>query len=195
MNGAQKSGSADQQAGWVFKPDGSAPPQGDASRDNQVPQAASPAEGSVEWTGSEYVSHQKNVSWYLQVVLAAVLIAAVVYLITRDVLSAAVVLFAGFIFMLAAARKPRVLAYRLDRGGLTIGQKYYPYGQFKSFAIVQQGPLATIVFMPLKRFMPTVDVYIPPDNAEAIVEVLSNNLPLETRTPGIVDTFAHRIRF
>ncbi len=196
MNGEQKSGSTDQQqAGWVFKPGGASAPQA-SSVDEHPPQAGVSNTGdSVEWTASEYIAHQKNTGWYVKVALAAVVVAAIVYLITHDPISTGVVLFAGLVFMVVGARKPRLLAFRLDQGGLTIGQKYYPYSQFKSFAVVQEGPLATIVFTPLKRFVPTVDIYIPLDNGDAILEVLSNNLPLETRKPGLVETAAHRIRF
>ena len=195
MDRGNKRGSTDQQPGWVFKPAGSDNTASSEATDHSPARETVETKDSVEWTASEYVAHQKTASWYVQLFLATVVVAALVYVITRDTMSTGVMLFAGLVFAVVAARKPKVLAYRLDQGGLTVGQKYYPYSQFKSFALMQEGPLATIIFMPLKRFNPSVDIYIPPDNADAILEVLSNNLPFETRKPGLVDTFAHRIRF
>ena len=182
-------------AGWVFKPGGSSDSPKSKTPDAFPEQAPSASKDSVEWTASEYVAHQKQVGWYLGLAAITLAIATLLYFITRDSISTAFVVFAGFVLGVTAARKPRVVAYRVDQGGLSIGQKYYPYSQFKSFVIMQQGPLATVMFMPLKRILPSIDMYIPPENADAIMEVLANNLPLETRTPGVIDTFAHRIRF
>lgn len=187
MNGGDKGQSASQPAGWVFKPGGSVNPD-DAGHTNS-------SQDLVEWTASEYVAHEKSIGWHLWLVAAAVIVAALVYLITRDTISTGVVLFAAVVFAVTAARKPRVLAYRVDQGGLTIGQKYYPYSQFKSFAVLQEGAFFTLSFLPLKRFSPSVDIHVPPDNAEAIMNVLTNNLALEPRRQGLVDTLTHRIRY
>jgi len=189
MNG----GDNGQQSGWVFKPGGSATPP--LPESHEAPPPPITAEDSVEWTASEYVAHEKHGGWYAQVMLATVIIAALVYIITRDVFSTGIIVFAGLVFAVAAARKPRVIAYRVDQGGLTAGQRYYPFSQFKSYAVMQEGPLVTVLFAPLKRFMPTVDIYVPPESAEAILAVLSNSLPIETRKPGLVDSLANRIRF
>lgn len=196
MNGGSNGQQPDnQEAGWVFKPGGSAAsPSPQTTGGAQETPTKAPST-SLEWTASEYIAHEKHAGWYAQVLVAGVVVAILVYIITRDVISAGVIVFAGVIFAVAAARKPRVIAYRVDSGGLTAGQRYFPFSQFKSYAIMQEGPLTTVVFMPLKRFMPTVDVHIPPENAEAILTVLSTSLPLETRKPGLVDTFTNRIRF
>lgn len=198
MNGDNGQQTGQDQAGWVFKPGGSAtppPPPRPESQHTMSKPVVTEERDSIEWTASEYIAHEKNAGWYVQVMLAAIIIAAVVYLITRDVVSTVVIIFAGIVFAVAAARKPKVVAYRVDHGGLTIGQRYYPFNQFKSFAVMQEGPLAKLVFMPLKRFMPTVDIYVPPENGEAIMQAVSGALPLETRKQGLAETFAHRIRF
>lgn len=207
MNKEGQTGTEGQeQAGWVFKPgDAAAAPQ-QSQQSAQPPQQAGGAQTSaarqpaqppetVEWTASEFIAHQKGFGWYALWFLAAIAIAGIVYLVTRDFISLAVLLFVAILFAVASAHKPRVLAYRLDQAGLTVGQRFYSYAQFKSFAVVQQGAFATVVLVPLKRFMPSIDIYIPPDNAEKIMGVLSANLPLEPREQGFVDTLAQKIRF
>ncbi|MGH7158295.1 MAG: hypothetical protein ACREGD_04495 [Candidatus Saccharimonadales bacterium] len=190
MDGGNNGRQAGQQAGWVFSPGGAGVQSTDAPRQSDEAQKS-----SVEWTASEYVAHEKHTAWYVQVLLATVVVAALVYLITRDVISSGIIVFAGVVFAVAAARKPRVLAYRVDAGGLTVGQKYYPYTQFKSFAVMAEGSLATVVFMPHKRFAPSIDVYVPPENANAIIAVISGSLPIVNRKQGMVDTITNRIRF
>lgn len=196
MNGGSQKQDAND-AGWVFKPGGttgsSVPgrPVSVAQPVQSIPQNAD----AIEWTASEYIAHQKHFSWYLGLAAVTIVVAVIVYLITRDVVSTGFILFAGFVLGVLAGRKPRLVAYRLDAGGLTIGQRYYPYGQFKSFSVMQQGPMAVVKFMPLKRLLPSVDAFVPPDNADAILNLLSQNLPAESRQPGAVDRLAHRIRF
>lgn len=212
MDGGNQPGDDKQQAGWVFKPGGSAAPAEtpQPQPQNQNPPQPAPVvppaplqddrshagpKESVEWTASEFVAHQKGGSWYALLFLAAAIVAAIVFLVTREVLSTGVVLFAALVFAVAGAHKPRILAFRLDQSGLTIGQKFYPYSQFKSFAVIQDGAFNSVALMPLKRFMPSVDMYLPPDNADEIMDVLAANLPIETKELGVVDTFARRIRF
>lgn len=201
MDGDKKTESSgqDQQAGWVFKPGGgsqpaaSAPKAPEGQADPQ--QAYVEDEHSIEWTGSEFIAHQKGASWYLAFFFAALLAAAFVYLITREFVSTGVILVVAVLFGIAANHKPRVLAYRLDSSGLTIGQKFYPYANFKSFALVDEGAFESISFIPLKRFLPTVNIYFPPDDADKILDVLAANLPMEQRKQGLVDSAARRIRF
>ncbi|HZM63554.1 MAG TPA: hypothetical protein VFB59_00290 [Candidatus Saccharimonadales bacterium] len=181
-----------EQAGWVVTANQQTPNNAQPSAQTARPQSSG---DMVEWTASEYIAHQKSAAWYVKVIFFALLLACLVYFITRDVISTFVILFAGLVFSVAGARKPRTLAYRLDQGGLTVGQKYYPYSQFKSFAVVEQGPLTTVMLLPLKRLLPSVDIYAPPENVQAIGDILTEHLPLEVRKPGVVDTFAHRIRF
>jgi hypothetical protein len=199
MDGGQKAENGQEQAAWVFKP-------GDTPVDQKVttPPPAQPAqqppspaneENYVEWTGSEFIAHHKGFSWYAILFLGAFALAGLIYLLTKDFVAAGVVVFAALVLAVAGAHKPRMLAYRLDNAGLTIGQKSYPYANFKSFAVIDEGPFASIIFIPLKRFMPPVNIYFPPESAQDIMDVLSVKLPIEQRPPGMVDTAVRRIRF
>lgn len=180
--------------GWVFNPGATA----SQAPSPVQPAAAPPVNGgdrSVEWTASEFVAHHKSFGWYLALVLVGVVLAAIVYLLTKDKISTAAVLVASLVFGVAAARKPRVLAYRLDESGLAIGQKFYPYGLFRSFTIVDEGPFSSITMLPIKRFMPAYNIYYAPDDEEHIMNVLVLYLPFEQRKDGIFDSIVHRIRF
>lgn len=198
MDGDKKTGAGrEQQAGWVVKPGGEsgATAQPQQAVPDTAPLQPAKDEHTVEWTGSEFIAHQKGFSWYALLFLADLAAAALVYLITRDWISTAVIIVVGVLFGVAAGHKPRVLAYRLDTAGLTIGQKYYPYAGFKSFALVDEGAFESISFMPLKRFLPPVNIYFPPEDAQKILDVLTTHLPMEERKQGFVDSAARRIRF
>ena len=150
---------------------------------------------SISWTASEFVAHEKSASWYGAFVLVAVIIDIIIYLLTKDKISAAVVLVCALALVTLAGKKPRELQYKIDSSGITIGQKHFEYELFKSFAVVPEGAFSGIVLMPLKRFAPLTTIYYAPNDEDKIIEVLSNRLPFEEHKLDAIDSIMRRIRF
>lgn len=151
--------------------------------------------GEITWTASEYVAHEKSAGWYGMLVLAAIALAAIIFLLTKDKISTGVVLVAALALGFYAARKPRELQYTLNAQGLTISDKYFPFDAFRSFAVMDEGHFSSIVFVPLKRFGQLTTIYFDPADEERIVNLLSARLPIEARQHDVVDKFMKRIRF
>lgn len=198
---------------WQYKPGESVGPEVSPASQSAAPQPApvvSPASvsqsdimndavpqpsGGVSWSASEYVAHQKSGGWYILLTIVALILAAVVYMLTKDIFSTAVVVVAAIVFGAYGARKPRVLQYALDTHGITIGHKTYHFGQFRSFSIAEEGAFSSINLMPLKRFMPIITVYFDPKDEDKITGLLAGYLPLETGKKDAVDALLHKIRF
>jgi hypothetical protein len=153
------------------------------------------AEGQITWTASEYVAHHKTSTWYVTLVVIAVVTAGVAFLATRDFITAVSIILIALVFGLSASRKPRVLEYRLDNRGLKIAQKSYPYSIFRSFAVIDEGAFSSIVFVPLKRFMPMMTIYYAPEDENQIVQIIADHLPMEQRKHDAIDALLHKIRF
>jgi hypothetical protein len=175
-------------AGWHFKPEGD-----EAFGDDQSAPAFHPA--TVSWTASEYVAHDKNAGWYLLVVLASAGVTMAVYFITREWISAGVVLILGISFAVFGARKPKTLEYAVDSTGVHIGPKQYPYSLFRTFSVVEEDAIRSILLMPMQRFNLPISVYYDPADEEKIVEALGSYLPHEDRQPAAIDRFMRKIRF
>ncbi len=150
---------------------------------------------AVSWSASEFIAHQKSAGWYAILFLVIVVTALAVFYLTRDKISTGAILFVGAIFGILAARKPRTLGYRVDSAGLTIGERSFDYDQFRSFAVVDEDAFSSIVFMPLRRFMPLITIYYDPKDEQKIVTILANRLPLETHQLDAIDQLMRRIRF
>ena len=178
-------------AGWQYTPNEQPAPV--AGNVPSYAPAHSPEE--VAWTASEFVSHNKGTSWYFLLAGGAVVLAAVIYLVTRDVISTGIIIFVALLLGVSATRKPRVLSYQVNAGGLAIGDKFYPYAEFKSFAVMQEGAFSSIMFLPLKRFMPPISIYYDPQDEDRIIEVISYYLPMENRSHDFIDNIIRRIRF
>lgn len=150
---------------------------------------------AITWTASEYVANQKTYGWYVLLGLGALAAATLIFLITRDKVSTGVIVLVGIIFGITAAHQPRTLEYRLDHNGIKIGDKLYPYSDFKSFSVMEDGAINSILLLPLKRFMPGLSIYYPPDQEEDILAVLGSYLPHETREIDAIDRLMRKIRF
>lgn len=195
-------GGAQENPTWQFNPEAGIPaPQPQAPQQVPAPQPAAPAsqappaDADITWTASEFIAHTKSAGWYGLLGVGAVVIAAGIFLLTRDRISSAVIVVVAIIFGVAAARKPRELEYSLSNKGISIGGKPYPFSGFRSFAVVQEGGVDAIWFMPLKRFQPIVSIYFDPNDGDKIVDILSQALPIENKEPDPVDRLMHRIRF
>jgi hypothetical protein len=162
---------------------------------NDTSQALNDAPTTISWTASEFIAHDKDTRWYVWLGAWAVVVATVIYLITRDVISTAVVIVAALLLGFYGSRKPREIQYGVNAHVLSIGNRQYNLEDFRSFAILPEGAFSSIEFMPLKRFSPPISIYYAPDDEAAIVSLLSDQLPFEHRELGAVDRLMRRIRF
>jgi hypothetical protein len=149
----------------------------------------------ITWTASEFIAHDKSAGWYGVLALVGVLLAGLVYLILRDIISTTVVLVCTVLFGVYAARKPRQIYYQLDDTGLSVGKRHFLYHEFRSFAVVDEGAFASIAFIPLKRFSPLLSIYFDPEDEDAIADVLADHLPVEPRELDLLERVLKTIRF
>lgn len=179
------------------------PPVGVAASDNTVSQQpvqpeAAPAPGEnqiVQWQASEFIDHQKTAQWFLPLIIGVLTLGALMYLITRNILSTVVVVLGGATFLVFAKQKPRTLSYALTASGITIGQKKFLYDDFRTFSIVQEGAIFSVFLEPIKRFMPPLSIYFDPNDGEKIFDILAQHIPHQQREVDPVEKLMRRIRF
>jgi hypothetical protein len=163
--------------------------------DKTPPEGKKDSGNSISWTASEYIDHQIGVSWYFILLIATIALAAVIYVLLKDVFATGVILVLGLIVGLAAKRKPEQATYRLSRDGLAVGEKLYPFSHFRSFAIMREGQLTSLVLIPLKRLMPPISAFFDEGDEDRIVSIIGEHLPLEQRSPDRIDNLSRRLRF
>lgn len=149
----------------------------------------------VTWTASEFIAHHKTPNWYLKFGGSAVIGSVLVWVVTRDLIAAIVILLMAAIIVYGAGRQPRTLNYALDEHGLYAGEKMYPYDLFKSFSVVHEGPLSSIIFMPIKRWQLATSVYYDPKDEEAIMDALAPHLPMTEYNQDPMERLARKMRF
>jgi hypothetical protein len=170
---------------WVFN-------QNDDDQPPNVPANTQPL--LLSWNASEFMEHEKSSTWYVYLFFITIVIGAGIYFLTKDKITTAVIVIAGVVFGYFGARKPKNVNYQLDGDGIMIGQKFYDYNSFKSFALIDDSHAPSLVLIPLKRFMPSLALFYDRKDEKKIMDILSIRLPLEQRRDAI-DSFMRRIRF
>ena len=156
------------------------------------PEVASPL---VQWQASEFVDHQKSASWFIPLIAAIFLASCVIYLLTRDILATLVVALGGVAFGVYARQSPRTLTYSLMPTSLKIGDKSYSYDDFRTFSILQEGALFSILLQPVRRLMPPITIYFDPEDGEKIFDTLAAHLPHQEQEQDLVERMMRKIRF
>lgn len=149
----------------------------------------------ISWTASEYISHDKGGGWFGLVMLAGLLLAGVIYLFTREWISSGAVGAGVLLFAVYGIRPPQTLEYAVDSRGIHIGARSYPYAKFRSFSVLEDDALHSIMLMPMKRFELPITVYFDPADEEQIVNVIGGHLPHEDRQTPPIDRLMSKIRF
>jgi hypothetical protein len=192
MAGGDQQPQDQEKASWSYRPEGNDAKTISAEQ-HAAAEAVAPEEGSnaVTWTASEFIAHEKSPFWYVIFIVVVVVIAGGLFLLTRDYISVAVVVVLAAVFGVAGSRKPRVVSYSVDRGGISVGKAFHPYGSFKSFAVVDEGAFSSITFLPLKRFNLPLSIYFDRGDENKIMNMLGGHLPLE---PGQLDPLERMMR-
>lgn len=157
----------------------------DSSRDNEL----------ARWTASEFVSHDKTAKWYVALGLGAVGLSAIIFLLTRQLLSVIVIVVMALLFAVYASAKPRTLDYTLTANGLLIGEKFYPFNSIKSYSVIEEEGMPYIQLLMQKRLSVPIVVYVAPEQVDQIAETMGNFVPYDQKKRDIADKISSRIRF
>lgn len=149
----------------------------------------------ISWEADEFIAQEKERSWYGIVMLVAVVITLLVYLLNRDIITSALVLVALGGLAAFSGRRPRRQQFAVAPEGIQVGRMFYAFADFRSFAVAEEKIGHSLVLVSLKRFVPAINIYIPPEYEEAVVELVASILPMEAHKPDFVERFMNRIRF
>lgn len=149
----------------------------------------------TEWSTADLAAPKRSSSWYLVFFVGLIVIAAAIYLLTKDIFATSAIVIVGGIFGVFGTRKPKAVSYAVDSQGILIGQKYYQFSQFRSFSVMHDNFGPGIALLPLARYMPMITVRFDGSRTEEIVNILAERLPMSEHEPDTLDKIAHTFRF
>jgi hypothetical protein len=148
----------------------------------------------LHWSDNEYIVREKNGLWFVALfMVAAIMIAAdFVYLKSYTFSLLVVVMVAAIIVY--SRWPPRLVDYTLSgANGLYIGDRLYHFSEFKSFGILQEKDVNSIVLIPVKRFSPAVAVYFPSEVGEKLVDIFGARLPMQKIKTDFFDVIIRQL--
>lgn len=156
---------------------------------------AAPEQALISWEASEYIHHEKDKNWFILLVVCGVVLLALAIFLLRSITFSVLIVVMVVAIMVLARRPPRTLRYQLGSQSLSIDDQHYSYGEFRSFGVLQDGAVYSIVLLPIKRFRPGVNVYFPQEYGEQIVDTLGEVIPLQPLQLDAIDKLARKLRF
>lgn len=159
-----------------------------------VPSQATP-EKTVEWTSSGDELRLRASAWRVRMTLLSLVAAVIIYVLTRDIISAGSVGVVGLLFGFLGSRRPPSLTYTVDSQGINIGQRHYAYSDFRAFTVSDDVQSPSINLVPLKRFLPILALHYDSKLRDEIIDVLAAHLPLEIPKRDAIDSIINKVKF
>lgn len=161
---------------------------------NGLNQSSEPSEGmGFEWSVGEQAT-AKGAGKRGLYLIGAVLLGGLAYLITRDAISTGAVLLAAGVFVYFAVHKISPQTYHLREDELYIGNKAYHLDDFKAYSVNEHDSPASVVLVPLKRFLPPITVFVPTEVLQPVTSYLSAFLPYEPHKFDAIDNLINKVR-
>jgi hypothetical protein len=149
----------------------------------------------ITWSAQEYVHLDRSPLWFVLFAFIVLGLVAVDFFLLKSWTFSALVVVMAIALVIYVRRPPRTLTYGLSpKQGLYVGEKLYEYDEFKAFGLIKDGEHHSIMLIPRKRFAPGVSVYFPEDAGERIVDILGQQLPMETLKLDVVDLIVRKLR-
>ena len=129
----------------------------------------------VVWQGYEHEHEEKTRDWYwvLGIVSSAIAIATA---ILGNYLLAVLIIVSAFSIAVHAYEKPALKEFRIDKRGITVGNRIYPYENIESF-FVDTTRTTPLLFLELKRHtLPVLHFPINQTNVNAINEIMREKM-------------------
>ncbi|HOX41532.1 MAG TPA: hypothetical protein PK263_05055 [bacterium] len=147
----------------------------------------------LEWKAAESVSSERNVSWYVIVIAAALVIG---YFLYRDSnWTGLVLVIIGMLLILASRMGQHEVSCSVFDKGIVVDNKVYEYTDFKNF-FFSVGELSKLKLQRAGRWAGQVTVPVTDEISEKARTLLSKHLPEEKETgEDFVDRINRLFRF
>lgn len=148
----------------------------------------------VQWKAIEYIQHAKTPLWYVGFgVITIGLMVLAIFIMQTWTFALLIPVMAGAL-LVYSHRPPRELSYALSEQGIHINDQLHPLSEFKSFGVIQNDTLNSLVLVPTKRFRPGLTVYFPAEVGEQIVDLLGGYMPMEQVRYDVFDRIVHKLQ-
>lgn len=148
----------------------------------------------IEWSALEYEEKERSTDWFwaLGIIVVAGSITSLIY---GNYFFAMLLILSGILLGFFAIKKPDMVSYELNKKGLKIKTRLFPYDTIKSF-FVQTAPKSMLFVKSSRMFMPIISIPVENNIAEEIRFImLSNNVQEEEMKEGPSEKIMEKLGF
>ena len=166
----------------------------DENSETTKPRMANPDLEIANWQAQNIMTGDKGKLWYLIFAAALIVLLVVSWLIQSWSFTLLIIVSAVAILVVLGSNNVHQISYSLSGRGFYIDGNLHQYTDFRSFGILREDNVFSIVFLPKKRFSPSVSIYFPEANGEQIVDILGSILPMEEIKLDFIDRIVRKLK-
>ena len=144
---------------------------------------------NIEWEAPEYLHQEKTREWYMSfgIIALALFVVAILF---KNILFAVVIVLIAFTVMLHARRLPWMIAYEVNRVGIVMNKRFYPYSFLYSFWVDHSEPHAPKLLITSKKMLvPMIVIPFGEQDPDVVRNFISNYLPEQE----LLEPLSHKI--
>ena len=149
---------------------------------------------AIQWQSPEYIEHARVPLWYVGFWVIVVSLVLVAIFVLQSWSFAILVPAMAAALMIYSHRPPRLMSYVLSHKGLYINDQLHAMTEFKSFGVMRQDQLPSLMLVPTKRFKPGLTIYFPAEVGENIVDLLGSRIPMQELHLDAFDKIIRKLR-
>jgi len=154
-----------------------------------------PSKEYASWEASEFITHEKPSYWHFAVVGVAIIIAALIYIFTQEIIFSLAAIVLGTVLTIYGSAKPNIVQYKLTGEGVYTDEKLHRYNDFKSFSTIETIGLPYVQLISRKRFMMPLNLHIVSSSIDEITEIIGKHVPYDQKDQDVVDRLFAQMRF
>lgn len=147
----------------------------------------------IQWQAPEYVQERRSPWWFIGFWVVTLLLMLLAVLVIRSWSFAILIPAMAAALMIYSHRPPRMLNYVLSGKGLYINEKLHPMTEFRSFGVIKEESVPSLMLIPVKRFRPALTVHFPVETGEAIVDLLGSRIPMQELNLDVFDRVIRKL--
>jgi hypothetical protein len=153
-----------------------------------------PSLETISWEASEYIDHHRDGAWFAGLIGVALVLVLISVFVIKNYYFTVLIIVMTIAIITYSQRPPRVIKYLLNEQGITIGQKFHAFEEFRSFGVIQDGAMYCVRLLPVGRFNQDATIYFAENDGENIVDILGSVLPMENVQFDFIDNILRRLR-
>lgn len=143
----------------------------------------------IVWEAPEYLHQEKSRDWFIAFGIIALAL-FIVALLFKNTLFAIVIILSAFTAMLHAKRPPDTLTYEVNRVGIVINRRFYPYSFLYSFWVDRtDSHTPKLLITSKKMLLPMIIVPLGDQNPDVLRDFIANYLPEQE----LLEPLSHKI--